>query len=365
MGNNLFIEDEAYFKKLKKKETFPLHIHWDGAIPAEHLYSLAQKRGQEIILPEKDLNGKVINYPNPASRLIHTPDELYTFLTDFKTYNIIDIFNVPIRFMQTKKDLISAAIAHCKYLKSQNSPYAETRFAPQYHTVQGLSMEEVIEHSVEGFYIGNEITGVDVRLLICIGREAEPELGIKVAEAAIALNKKYPEMVLGLDLACDEFPYPPEKHYLAFEKTFDTPLKRTVHAGEMCGEEQNLRNIRSAVYELRADALGHAIPLYKDENLIEAVIERKIRIESNPLSNLPNFIERISDLHLDDLVEAGVLITINPDDPAMIANGDLVHNLYHLGNMYGNDFVNTVIRNSIESAWGLSQEQKDTYLKAG
>ncbi len=70
----------------------------------------------------------------------------------------------------------------------------------------------------------------------------------------------------------------------------------------------------------------------------------------------------MEELHLDELVQAGVLVTINPDDPAMWKNGDLVDNLYFLGKLYGDDFVRKVTANSIRTAWGLSDREKETYL---
>lgn len=357
------IDDLTYFESIKKIKVFPLHIHWDGSIPAEDLFSMAKARNKELLLPEHDINGEKIIYETQDKRIIHSPAELRSYMTNLRKYNLIDVFSVATGFMQTKEDLIATAVAHCKYLKSQNAFYAETRFAPQYHTFNGLSIEQAINFAVEGFEQGKSETGVDVRLIICIGREADAETGIKIADAAIYCEKHLPGRIVGIDLACEERGNPPEKHYPAFKQTFDTPLKRTVHAGEMCDEATNLCNIATSVYLLRADGLGHAIQLYKDKGLMDTVKWKKIRIESNPVCNNFFFGTNIADLHLDELVNAGILVTINPDDPAMIPNGDLAHNLYHLGKLYGNAFVDKVIENSIKSAWGLSGEEKEKYLK--
>lgn len=344
-------------------KTFPLHLHWDGSLPAKYLLRLAKEKGRELLLPEKDINGNKIEYKCKEERIIKNPKELESFMHSLRKYSLVDVFSVPVSFMQTKEGLMSAAMSLCKYLKTQNSPYAEARFAPQYHTFAGLQLEEIIGTAVEGFKKGKEKTGIDVRLIISIGREAEPKAGERIARAAINCNRSYPNEVLGIDLACEEKNNPPEKHYGAFKLTFNTPLKRTVHAGEMCDEKTNLKNIETAIFLLRADALGHAIPLHKSPRLIEEVIERNIRIESNPICNEFFFgkdIER--DLKLDKLVKQGVLITINPDDPAMIPGGHLKDNLRKLEKLYGKAFRRQVTKNSIISAWGLSQSQKAEYL---
>lgn len=361
MNDVLAIHDQAYFDSIKQKKTFPLHIHWDGSIPAESLFHIAQQRNIPLKYPMRDANGNPKSYASEGERIIKTPGELGTFLTNFEQFHFLDLFAMPVSFMQEGKDIEDMALAHASYLASHNSPYAETRFAPHYHTQKGLSMEEVVDHAVAGFQKGKELYNVDTRLILCIGREITESEGVEVSKAAVKMNRKYPTMVLGLDLACEEGPYPPEKHLKAFQETFGTPVRRTVHAGEMCSEEENLKNIRTALYELKADGLGHAIPLHKDQDLIDYVVENKVRIESNPVSNL-GWIEKIDDLHLDELVDKGVLITINPDDPAMIAHSDMAHNLYHVGKLYGDSFVDTVIGNSIKAAWGLTPKEKKEYL---
>ncbi len=361
----LVIEDEEYFKQLRARKTFPLHLHWDGSIPVESLFSLAERRQRQLFLPDKDLNDQTITYTSDAERLIDTPEKLRQFQHGLLTrYKMGDVFGVPISFMQTKEDLAEMAIALCRYLKEQNSPYAEVRFAPQYHLRAGLSLDQVIGYSLDGFLQGKEETGVKTKLIISIGREAPAEVGDMAVKAALNFAERG---VVGIDLACCEPGNPPEKHLSAFRLTFDSPLKRTVHAGEMCSKEENLRNIYVALTELRADGIGHALPLYQGVHqrvdLTERMACQKIRLESNPLSNYQFFIQDLEDLHLDELVRAGVLVTINPDDPAMWEHGDLADNLYFLGKLYGDKFVKKVINNSVQAAWGLSEGEKEVYLK--
>ncbi len=360
----LVIEDQEYFEQLNTRKKFPLHLHWDGSIPVESLLSLAERRGRQLFLPDKDINDQTITYTSDAERLIDTPEKLRQFQYGLLTrYKMGDVFGIPISFMQTQEDLTEMAKALCQYLKQQNSPYAEVRFAPQYHLQAGLSLDQVIGYSLDGFVQGEEETGVKPKLIISIGREAPAEVGDLVVKAAFNFAERG---VVGVDLACYEPGNPPEKHLSAFQLTFDSSLKRTVHAGEMCSEEENLRNIYVALTELRADGLGHALPLYMRQyqgvDLVQMMLNNKIRLESNPISNYQFFIQNLEELHLDELVQAGVLVTINPDDPAMWEHGDLADNLYCLGKLYGDKFVRKVVNNSVQAAWGLSAGEKETYL---
>ncbi|MFH1064016.1 MAG: hypothetical protein V1729_02975 [Candidatus Woesearchaeota archaeon] len=360
----LVMDEFEYLAEMREKQTFPLHLHWDGSIPAKDIFNLAQQRGETLYLPDKDKDGRRIHYDSPQDKVIDSPEMLEKFFHDLRDYQMVDVFGKVTQFMQTDDDLKATALALCSYLKEQNSPYAEVRFAPFYHTFGGMSMEDVIRSAVAGFKAGKKLTGVDARLIICINREATPEDGVKIADAAIAVNREYPDMVLGIDLACEEsLKNPPEKHLAAFKRTFNTPLKRTVHAGEMCDEVTNLNYIRTALYDLRAHAISHAVPLHKDEAIIKYVVKNRIRLESNPICNWFFFDKSVhDDLRLDKLLAKGVLVTINPDDPAMIPRGHTVDNLALMARLYGRGIVDQLIANSIESAWGLDDVQKKNYL---
>ncbi len=352
----LHFDDEDYLSSLRRRTTFLNHIHWDGSIPAESLWQFYQRKDERILLPEHYVDGTPI-----TNREVTSVAGLREFQTGlFSKYDIVSVFAVPVGAMQTAEDLKNMAQAHCAYLKSQRTIYAESRFAPWYHTRQGLSMEKVIGYALEGFAKGEEETGVKVRPIICINREVDPAEAKKIVQAALHFTERG---VVGIDLACYEPLFPPERFKEAYALTFDSVLKRTVHADEMCSEEEGVQNLRTALSVLRADGIGHGIHLYKHPEIIELMLQNNVRLESNPISNLKcSFINDIADLHLDQLVRSGIKVTINSDDPAMWEDGDLAHNVYALGKLYGDEFVNTILENSIETAWGLRELEKRHYL---
>lgn len=354
----LQFEDVAYLNSLQESVTAVNHIHWDGSIPFSDLWKFYQQKGEILYLPENYSDGT----PIQENREIRTLDQLYALRDGlFSKYGIVDVFKVPTMAMQTAGDLKTMAIAHCLYLRSQNIAYAETRFAPWYHATEGqrgssLSIDKVLGYSLEGFAQGKEQTGVIVKPIICINREVNPEDAIKITKAALHFADRG---VVGIDLACYEPAFPPELFEKAFTMTFESSLRRTVHADEMVSEAEGKKNLWTAINLLRADGIGHGHHLYQDTNLIQLMVKNNIRLESNPISNLTcGFIKNVEDLHLDYLVKCGVKVTISPDDPAMWPNGDLAHNLYIVGKAYGDEFVETVLRNAVETAWGLSEEEK-------
>ena len=136
----------------------------------------------------------------------------------------------------------------------------------------------------------------------------------------------------------------------------------------MCSTKENLANIYEAIFTLKANGLGHALPLYQryygEYDLLEAMRENHIRLESNPISNLVvTGLKDPKDLHLKELLEQGILVTINSDDPAMWPSGSLAYNLYIMAEYYGEPFIHQVIANAIKAAFGLTEEEKTKLLQ--
>ena len=358
----LRFEDTVYLDSLREKNTVVNHIHWDGSIPFSDLWEFYQQKGEKLFLPENYSDGTTV----PDNREITSLEQLYELRDGlFSKYGIVDVFKAPTMAMQTAEDLKAMAFAHCLYLQSQNITYAETRFAPWYHATEGgrgsiLSLDQVIGYSLEGFAAGKEATGVTVKPIICINREIDPEKAKDIVKASLNFANRG---VVGIDLACYEPPFPPKLFAEAYALSFDSPLRRTVHADEMVSATEGRTNLEVSINVLRADGISHGTHLHQNPDLIQIMVEKNIRLESNPLSNLTcSFIQDVSELHLDQLLASGVKVTINPDDPAMWPNGDLAHNLYVVGKAYGNEFVETVLRNAVETAWGLSEEEKQKLL---
>ena len=110
-------------KQLKKVE---LHFHLDGSVPMPIIKKLSGKTEEEItkemVAPDKCEN-------------------LSEYLTKF---------DLPLSYMQTKEDILTISKAILEYFEEQNVIYAEVRFAPSFHTREGLSKAEVIETLIEG-----------------------------------------------------------------------------------------------------------------------------------------------------------------------------------------------------------------------
>lgn len=337
------------FERMPKAE---LHLHMDGAIRPEDILAIARKQGTRFPeLPDQTLDALQSYYRLPPNA---------RFAPGTENFNrFLEKFGLVLAIMQTPEGLHDTAYAHVRDLASQNYVYAETRFAPQYHRKKGLTLEEVISHVLRGLRNGERDTGTMVRLIICIGREIDPIDAEEIAQAALKFQD---EGVVGLDLACNEFSYPPELHIPAFQLTFGSKLRRTVHAGEFAAtEEKRVMNIQTALTALRADGLGHAVSLARHPELIQQVIEQKVRVESCPLSNriMSAIGEDIRELELDKLLHAGVSVSLNTDDPLMF--GTSLADVYREtaeAYRFGYDEIIAFMRNAVNTAFCTDAEKQ-------
>ena len=245
----------------------------------------------------------------------------HSAMTDYfrknTTTNLVSCFDILIRVMQSETALRAVASTYIQHRANQGYIYLEPKFAPQYHTLGGLSIEKVADIVFDELRKTAYQYDIKVRPTICIGREAGPEIGIEIAKVALKYDG---EMIL--DLVCGEPGNPPEKHLPAYQLTFGTKVRRECHAGEWVEAEPRenysqrlLANVRTALFSLRCHGIGHAIPLAQDTELVKYVVDEGVRISMCPLSNMTlKHIKSLFDLRLHTLLDANVWLTLNPDD---------------------------------------------------
>lgn len=339
---------ERFFEEMPKAE---VHIHMDGALPKQDIWEIAQRH--KIVLPEiSEQSRKAIDdfYEVKQSERYDTPEAFSAFLRKFGPV---------IALMKGSESLRDVAAAHVHDLVKQNYVYAETRFAPQYSASSEFSLEAVIQSALDGLEQGRQETGTLVRLIVSIGRECDEATSVAVAEAALKFQDKG---VVGIDLACNEAMFPPERHKRAYRETFGSGLKRTVHAGELPARRfTRFQNMLTSLSSLDADGLGHAVSLPHEPDLLSRVTLDRVRIESCPISNqMTGAINGdLRSLALDALLQRGVLVSLNTDDPLMF--GAKLSDVFRAtceAYDFGPDEVKTLTRNAVLGAF-CSEEERE------
>ena len=279
--------------------------------------------------------------------------------------NIVEKFSNTTGVMQTRDTLALAAYSYVRERGKRGFRYCEATIAPQYHVFGGLTIQEVVRALIAGIDRGEAACpGIEVNLIFTVGREVDAEEAVRLVEAAAECDRRY---VVGVGLACDEAAHPPEKHKPMFMRAKKLGFKTTCHAGEWVStkpdykrdEKALLKNVRTALFELEVDRIGHAIPLAYDPELAAHVAKERIGVEGCPGSNLTSkLIPDTKYLRIRELLDAGVRYSLNQDDDLFMP--DLLQTFALCQREY--QFTGEEIRNLEENAWrsrfGSRKEQR-------
>ncbi len=259
---------------LKRIPKVELHQHLDGGLRVSTIIELAEK--QNFKLPAED------------EKSLKSWFEEGCNLKSLSLY--LKTFDVTTAIMQSEENLTRIAYEVVLDWKRENIVYGEVRFAPIFHTAQGLSMSRVVEAVLRGLDQGKKETGVEYGLILCAMRHQSPEISLEVAKLAIAFRDRG---VVGFDLAGDESGNPPKKHIEAFQYIRKKNFNITLHAGEAFG----LDSIWQAIQVCGAHRIGHGTRLIEDVNheglkiesmgdLAHYVLDKRIPLEMCLSSNI-------------------------------------------------------------------------------
>lgn len=267
-------------EKIKELKKIELHIHLDGSV---QLSTIAKLSGRSI----EELKEEMV-----------APDKCAD-LSDYLTR-----FDTPLKYMQTKENLYQIAKEVADYLESQNVVYAEVRFAPMFHTKEGLTYNEIVEAVRDGLR-SNE--NVQTNLILCMMRGFPFEDNVKTIDAAFEYLY---DGVCALDLAGAEDKYPLEDYAELFQMAKSKFIPFTIHAGENASHKE----IELAM-QLGAKRVGHGI--HANESLETQVLlkDKEVLLEMCPTSNVQtNAIETYADHPLEFFYNCDVRVCVNTDN---------------------------------------------------
>jgi adenosine deaminase len=274
-----------------------LHRHLDGSVRLETVLDLGRKHN--LLLPAWDVDGLrphvQVTDPQPGvMAFLEKYKWLVAILVDYDACRRIAYENV--------EDLLREGI-----------DYAELRFSPWFMAEEhGLNPSGVAEAVVDGVEAGVRDFGVPVQIIGILSRT----YGAEVAYQELAALLAFKDHLVGVDLAGDEANFPAHLFSGHFKQVRDAGLHVTAHAGESDGPD----SIRQAVELLGAERIGHAVHLFEDPTVVDLLIERRIGIEANLTSNVQTSTVASYAAHpLRAMLEAGLLATINTDDPGISA----------------------------------------------
>lgn len=203
-----------------------------------------------------------------------------------------------------KQTIADAAADNIRYMELRFTPVALTR-------IKDFDLGEAMDWVIESVDEASEDYGVQTNLIASVNRHESVELAEEVVKLSIDRMDKG---IVGLDLAGGEADFPGENFADLFKEAKEAGLQITIHAGEWGGPE----NIVLAIKKLQAERIGHGVRVMEDQKTIDMCTERGITFEVCPTSNYQSgVVSSIPEIPLSEMLEAGLDITINTDDPSI------------------------------------------------
>jgi adenosine deaminase len=307
------IPGEASDEFIREFPKVELHNHLDGALRPETIIEIAKEEGILDKLPAT----------NPVDLQKWFVENAYGSLETF-----LKTFEVTLSVMQTKTALERVAFENVIDCASNNIIYFEMRFAPELHTLKGLTLDEIVQSIINGVnngidYVLSQGKFISANIILTVLRTNSIENALKVAE--LVIKYRY-NRVVAFDIAGQEFEYPPVLFIDAFRYIKDNNGLITIHAGETEG----VSYIFQALQICGANRIGHGIRIVddiiinSDKTITLGPLAAYIRDTQTSLdiclsSNIQTkIVDKIENHPFGFLYKLGFCVTLSTDDKLMI-----------------------------------------------
>ena len=308
-----------------------LHLHIEGSLEPERIFALAQRNG--------------IRLPYATVEALR---EAYAF-TDLQSF--LDIYYAGASVLITAQDFHDMAWDYLLKAHADHVVHAEMFFDPQTHTERGVPFATVIEGLTSACERARAELGVSSALILCFLRHLSEEDAFRTLEEALPWR----HLFIGVGLDSSERGHPPEKFARVFARCRELGLHVVAHAGE----EGPPAYIVSALDVLKVERIDHGVRCLEDPELVQRLAREGMALTVCPLSNVKLCVfPDLTHHNLKALLDAGLKVTVNSDDPAYFG-GYVNQNYLETFAALGLDAAAayTLARNSLEASF-VSDEVK-------
>lgn len=278
--------DDALITTLPKAE---LHLHIEGSLEPELMFELAQRN--QVELPFADVD---------AVRRAYVFEDLQSFL---------DIYYAGCAVLVTERDFFDLTHAYLARVAPQGVRHVEIFFDPQSHTDRGIPFATVVNGISAALAAGEREWGITSRLILCFLRHLSADAAMATLEEALP----HRDQIVAVGLDSSEVGNPPKRFRAVFDRARAEGFFTVAHAGEEGPPEY----IRQALELLHVERIDHGVRCIEDDALVERLATDQVPLTVCPLSNVKlRVFPRLEDHNFRLLLERGLRVTINSDDPA-------------------------------------------------
>jgi adenosine deaminase len=324
---------EEFIERLPKAE---LHIHIEGSLEPEQMLELARR--SRLTLPFKSVDDL---------RKAYEFADLQSFLR---------LYYQGVRALVNERDFYDLTWAYLSKAHSQTVRHSEMFFDPQAHTGRGIAFETAISGIHHAMLDAKQRLGMSSKLVMCFLRDLTEERAMATLREALPFKDRI--VAVGLDSA--EVGNPPEKFSRVFDRAREEGFLTVAHAGE----EGPPQYIWQALDVLKVSRIDHGVRCTEDPKLTARLAADRIPLTVCPLSNVKlGLFESLEQHNLKLLLDRGLCVTINSDDPAYFG-GYLTENFLAVQKalrLERND-IYRLARNSFQAAF-LNPDEKQAFLE--
>lgn len=291
-------DEAAFLAALRALPKVELHCHVEGTMRPETVVELARKNGYLDRLPAGDVRD-----------LYH-----YGSLDEF-----LEVFWLVQSVLHDRSDWERLGYESVLDGAAAGRVYAEVFVSPARHLAAGQTLASVLEGLSAGLAAGDAETGCQTRVIVDMDRAYGGEAGLALITELIELRRAGApgtDRVIGIGMESTEFNVNPLSFAPAYREAAAAGLHRTGHQGQ----NSPAATVGVVAVGLGAERIDHGLSLIEDPDLVSFFADRRIPLTMCPTSNvvIAHARSTVSRHPLPALREAGVLVTINTDDPALI-----------------------------------------------
>jgi adenosine deaminase len=281
--------DPARDRLIRRLPKVELHLHIEGTLEPEMMFSLAAKHG--MTLPYRSVE---------ELRAAYQFADLQSFL---------DLYYAGCSVLRDRRDFYGLAMAYFGRAHADGVVHAELFFDPQTHTARGVALEAVFAGLRDAMADALRRYGITSELILCFLRHLSEADALATLDAALAFRSEF----AGVGLDSGERGNPPGKFERAVARARALGLRGVAHAGE----EGPPGYIREALDLLGVERIDHGIRCDEDPALVDRLVREQVPLTVCPLSNLAlRVVPDLAAHNFARLLRRGVVVTINSDDPA-------------------------------------------------
>lgn len=327
---------KEFIQNMPKAE---LHLHIEGCVEPEMLLRLAKRNGVELPFANEEEVWAAQDYGQPA-------------LDNFLRYH-----GNCIRVLQKEEDFYELTYEFMRKCGEENILYVEIMFETHAHLDRGIPFEVFFEGMNRGRLDGERDFGVKSNWIMNFQRDFSGESCMAILDSAQA----YRDQILAVGLDNYEEHDFPKKFIDVFTRAREEGYKLTSHCD--CDQPNSINHIKQCLDLLKVDRLDHGLHVLDDAELQQRVIDEQIHLTMcptwRPSDGGPRRVENVR-----KMLELGISVSLNTDDPSEFASRYLSHML--LGVQQAGDFsreeMGQFVANAFKGSW-LSEAEKEEYLQ--